>query len=119
MKYSACFSTLAFGSFLFALSFAKDLIAGLNSINKDIQAEEPETEILKQFIDMITLHAEVKQLSAHRVKYSKWTYLHLYFERSILDGSTPFQMCLKQQTQPKFSAVSLLFVRPCRCFNWK
>lgn len=102
MRYLACFSTLAFGSFWFALQFAKELIAGLNSINECVQAKESETKILKRLNETIAMHADVKQLSAQQ---TNTVHGNLSFERFISDASKLFRMCLKQQMQSKFSAA--------------
>lgn len=77
LSFIACFSTFAFGSFMFALSFAKDLIAEVNSINKCMRTGKSETKILKRFVKSIALHADMKQLSV-RVHCSQKA--HLNFE---------------------------------------
>lgn len=62
---------------MFALSFAKDLIAEVNSINKCMRTGKSETKILRRFVKSIALHADMKQLSV-RVHCSQKA--HLNFE---------------------------------------
>lgn len=63
MKYLACNLTLGLGSFMFALSFAKDLIAQLHSMNECIHAKEPKANILTRLSELIDLQADVHELS--------------------------------------------------------
>lgn len=64
LSYIACFSTFAFGSFMFAITFAKDLITELHVINECIRAKTSQRKLLKRFIKSIALHVNMKQLSA-------------------------------------------------------
>lgn len=65
LSFIACFSTFAFGAFMFALSFVKDLIAEVNYINKCVRTKRSETKVLKRFVKSIALHADMKQLSVN------------------------------------------------------
>lgn len=61
----ACFLTLAFGMFMFALSFAKDMINCLHTMNESAKTNKSKSLILKQLIAFIDMHSEVKELSVH------------------------------------------------------
>lgn len=62
-RYLACFLTMAFGIFMFELSFAKDMIAEVHSINKYTKAKKSEKIILKRLIELIGMHSKMRQLS--------------------------------------------------------
>lgn len=62
-RYLACFLTLAFGVFMFELSFAKDMVAGVHSINKCAKSKKSEKVILRRFIELIVMHSDMRQLS--------------------------------------------------------
>lgn len=78
----ACFSTLAFGMFMFALSFAEDMISNLYAINENAKVNESGTHILKQYIEFIDMHSDVIELSIrmiNRMVIIEYLYIILCF----------------------------------------
>lgn len=70
MMYLAClkltfFLTLALGMFVFVLSFAKDMMDDVHSINKSVKTEKTKSHILKQLIGFIDMYSDVKELSIY------------------------------------------------------
>lgn len=62
-RYLACFLSLAFGVFMFTVSFAEDMKDQLHSTNESTKAKQSEFHILKQLVDFIAMYVAVKQLS--------------------------------------------------------
>lgn len=58
-----CFAGVAFGSFLFAFSFVKDICNNLQSLNEMAKTGQSEDITFKKFIEFISFHSRLKQLS--------------------------------------------------------
>ena len=73
-RYLACFLILGFGMFMYGLSFAKDMIAELHSINKWAKAKKSETNILKRLIEIVIMHTDMKRWNeaVSLIKNSFW-----------------------------------------------
>lgn len=52
---------LALGFFLFALTFAGDMISELQSIDKRAKTKKSKPHILKQLNEIISIHSDVKE----------------------------------------------------------
>lgn len=63
MCYMGSFLSLAFGTFLFTISIAKDLKSILISINKRVNKKPKNSQLLKLLIKFHQLHTDLKQLS--------------------------------------------------------
>ena len=63
MSYLTCFATLAIGSFIFTLSYAKDMKNQLKSIKKTATTKKTQANAMKQFIEFIDMHTHMKLLS--------------------------------------------------------
>lgn len=55
--------SLALLAVLMAFRFTKDLVNEVHLINEHIKAKQIESDIIKQFIVVIDLHCDTKQLS--------------------------------------------------------
>ena len=63
LHFIGCFLSFGFGAFLFGIAFHKDLMYHLNLINRNLQTEPLRGHILKQLIEFVDLHSNLKQLS--------------------------------------------------------
>lgn len=60
---SACIFALALGSFIFAVTFSKDLNHSLRALNKKIRIGRFKADIFDEFTEIISLHSNAEQLS--------------------------------------------------------
>lgn len=67
-SYLACFLTLALGIYLFILSFAKDMIDELQTINDRVKMENSIAQIRNQLNEFITMQSDIKELSYKHLK---------------------------------------------------
>lgn len=65
-QYLATFSTLGLGYFLFLIAFSKDMTMmmtnDVHAINESAKTYQTEAHILKQIIELIDMHTDVKEL---------------------------------------------------------
>lgn len=68
-QYIGCFVFLAFGTFMFAISFVKDMKRQLHSINEMARDKTPgksrEVKMYENMSALIRVHANSKQLSVY------------------------------------------------------
>lgn len=73
LHYTACVCSLAFGYFVFAFSFTKDVCNNIRSLNEMAKAKQFEADIFKQFTAFISFHATVKELRSTFEKPTEFT----------------------------------------------
>lgn len=105
MCYLGSFLSLAFSFLLCAISIAKNLKRILKSIKKRTRSKRKRLQLLKQFIKLHHLYADMKQLSSSKMyaQYHRSTNLYVQFQLSfirLLD-------CFKEVYKP---TLTIMFV---------
>lgn len=94
-QYLACFLSLAFGVFVFTVSFAEDMNYQLNSIIESAATKQPESNIFKQLAEFIAMNVAVIQLSCDlihdRVKLNMKIEIQTFYFREIHHFSKVYQ----------------------------
>lgn len=63
LRFLACYASLALGAYMFAIAFVKDILDDLKSLNDNLKATSPESDVYKKLCEVIHVHSGGKQLN--------------------------------------------------------